>query len=47
MTFNLLFITVSLNKRTYSQEEVLRELEVQRISEEITDRKCSVQHRVY
>lgn len=47
MTFNILFFSITVNKRTYSQEEVIQELEVQKITEQMTDRKCSLQHQVY
>jgi uncharacterized protein (TIGR02413 family) len=46
MTFNILFFSITVNKRSYSQEEIQHEMEVQKISEEIRDRKCSMYHLI-
>jgi uncharacterized protein (TIGR02413 family) len=44
MTFNILFFSITISKRNYTQEEMNRELEIQKITDEIIDRKCSVRH---
>jgi uncharacterized protein (TIGR02413 family) len=44
MTFSILFFSITITKRNYSQEEINRELEIQKITDEMIDRKCSVRH---
>jgi uncharacterized protein (TIGR02413 family) len=46
MTFNILFFSITVNKRKFSQEEILQEIQVQKITEELRDRKCSMQHLI-
>jgi uncharacterized protein (TIGR02413 family) len=46
MTFNILFFSITVNKRCYSQEEIQHEMAIQKISEEIKDRKCSLHHLI-
>ncbi|MFD1736667.1 YrzI family small protein [Bacillus salitolerans] len=44
MTINLLFLTVTFTKRNYSMDDLKTEMAIKKISDRITDRKCSMYH---
>ncbi|MFD1736666.1 YrzI family small protein [Bacillus salitolerans] len=44
MTINILFFSISIQKRKFSNDEVKREQTVQNITNKIRDRKCEM-HR--
>ncbi|MFZ3588249.1 YrzI family small protein [Bacillus sp. DJP31] len=46
MTLNLLFLSITFSKRNYTQEEIKREVAIQKITEEIRDRKCSLRNLI-
>jgi uncharacterized protein (TIGR02413 family) len=44
MTFNILFFSITFKKRIYSAKELEREMEINKMTEELRDRKCNLRH---
>ncbi|MFD1737737.1 YrzI family small protein [Bacillus salitolerans] len=44
MTFNIIFFSITISKRNYTPMEVMNEISIQKIQEQITDRRCEM-HR--
>ncbi|BBW96182.1 YrzI family small protein [Geobacillus icigianus] len=42
MTIHLLFVTITIERRTWTMEEIKQEQLIRQVEEEMTDRKCSV-----
>lgn len=46
MTIHLLFVTITIQRRTWTMEEIKQEQLIRQVEEEVTDRKCSV-HQLF
>ncbi|WP_071880190.1 YrzI family small protein [Geobacillus vulcani] len=42
MTIHLLFVTITIERRTWTMEEIKQEQLIRQVEEEMMDRKCSV-----
>ncbi|WP_242143179.1 MULTISPECIES: YrzI family small protein [unclassified Bacillus cereus group] len=47
MTFHIFFFTITLQKRTLSEEEILRKQQLKQTLEEITDRRSLYYTQMY
>ncbi|AWC32869.1 YrzI family small protein [Bacillus cytotoxicus] len=47
MTFHIFFFTITLQKRTLSEEEILRKQQLKQTMEEIIDRKSLYYTQMY
>jgi uncharacterized protein (TIGR02413 family) len=42
MTINILFLSITFNKRKYSKSELESDMSIRKISDRIMDRKCEL-----
>ncbi|EMA6342877.1 YrzI family small protein [Bacillus cytotoxicus] len=47
MTFHIFFFTITLQKKTLSEEEILRKQQLKQTMEEITDRRSLYYTQMY